>query len=110
MQVLACGASSIDAAGRIRARGRVQQEISMASVIEGESSKRLSNYLSAAQARADRWRVVHRLAKSLAAGAGKSSTVRTELADELAGLAPIEDLCGYPGPGLMAAIKERLQT
>ena len=82
----------------------------MAAIIEAESRKGLSNYLSAAQARADRWRGVHRLAKLLAAGGGKSPTVRTELADELAGLAPIEDLCGYPGPGLMAAVKERLQT
>ena len=82
----------------------------MAATVQADSRKGLSEYFSSAQARVDRWRVVHRLAKALAADGGKSATLRTELADELAGLAPIEDLCGYPGPDLIASVKERLQT
>ena len=78
--------------------------------VQTESRKGLAEYFSAAQARADRWRSVHRLAKSLAAGGGKSASARTELTAALAELEPIEDLCGYPGPGLMGAVKERLQT
>src|SRR5690349_459407 len=82
----------------------------MTASVQTESRKGLAEYFSAAQARADRWRSVHRLAKSLAAGGGKSASARTELTAALAELEPIEDLCGYPGPGLMGAVKERLQT
>jgi len=34
----------------------------------------------------------------------------TQSAAELQALVPIEDLCGYPGPALMAVVKERLRT
>jgi arginine decarboxylase len=82
----------------------------MAAQAAPESGKGLSEYFSSAQARIDRWRVVHRLAKSLATGNGKTDDARTELANELAGLVPIEDLCGYPGPALMSVLKERMKT
>jgi arginine/lysine/ornithine decarboxylase len=70
----------------------------------------LTQYLSTAQARVDRWRGVHRIAKSLAAGAAQSDALKAQAQQELAALAPLEDLCAYPGPALIATIRERLQT
>ena len=81
----------------------------MSTLDQSQARKGLSDYFSASHARVERWRTVHRLARSLAAG-GKPDALRTELVEALQDLAPIEDLCGYPGPGLMAALKERLQT
>jgi arginine decarboxylase len=62
------------------------------------------------QGRVDRWRTAHRIAKSLAAGEGKAETLRSELQAEISALEPLEDLCAYPGPALMAAVKERCST
>jgi len=71
----------------------------------------VSGFFSASQGRADRWRLVNRHAKALAAGAGsQAETLRRQVADELAALAPLEDFCGYPGPRLMTLVHERLQT
>jgi arginine decarboxylase len=75
-----------------------------------EPRKGLSSYFSTAQARVDRWRTVHRLARSLAAGSTQVETLRNEALEELAALGPLEELCGYPGPVLLATLKERLQT
>jgi arginine decarboxylase len=70
----------------------------------------VTGFFSASQARADRWRVVHRHAKLLAAGAGPNAeSLRHEVARELATLAPMEDFCGYPGPRLMTLVRERLE-
>jgi arginine decarboxylase len=72
--------------------------------------KGLSTYFSIAQARADRWRSVHRLARKLAAGSPLAESLRAQAQEELAALAPIEDLCAYPGPRLLSSLRERLQT
>ncbi len=74
-----------------------------------EARKGLSDYFSVAQGRVDRWRTVHRLARALAAG-GKDEGLRAKAADEIAAVEPLEELCAYPGPALMARVKERLQT
>ncbi|HUL94863.1 MAG TPA: hypothetical protein VLT89_02570 [Usitatibacter sp.] len=82
----------------------------MATSAKPEARKGLSSYFSMSQGRVDRWRTVHRLARSLAAGAANADALRTQAADEINALAPLEDLCAYPGPGLLAVLKERLQT
>jgi arginine decarboxylase len=70
----------------------------------------VTGFFSASQARADRWRVVYRHAKLLAAGAGPATEgVRKDVARELAAMAPLEDFCGYPGPRLMTQVRERLE-
>jgi arginine/lysine/ornithine decarboxylase len=74
------------------------------------TSKKLTEYFSIAQGRVDRWRAVHRLARKLAAGSTASDALRTQALEELTALAPIEELCGYPGPRLLATLRERLQT
>ncbi|HEX4779212.1 MAG TPA: aminotransferase class I/II-fold pyridoxal phosphate-dependent enzyme, partial [Usitatibacter sp.] len=76
----------------------------------GEAGKGLTGYFSMAQARVDRWRSVHRIARALAAGSPQSEALRKQAAQELEALGPIEDLCGYPGPRLVATVRERLQT
>jgi arginine decarboxylase len=71
----------------------------------------LRDFFSASEARIDRWRTLNRVAKALAGGgvspAGGHATDPKAL---LAELAPLEELCGYPGPRLMAVMHERLQT
>jgi len=69
----------------------------------------LRGFFSAAQLRVDRWRRLHHLAKTLAA-AGTVEKLRREAAEELARLAPLEDLCAYPGPRLLAHLDERFNT
>ncbi len=75
-----------------------------------EARKGLSGYFSVSQGRVDRWRSVHRLAKSLAASGGKDEAMRARAAEEIAALDPLEELCAYPGPGLMGRVKDRLQS
>src|SRR4051794_33168274 len=70
----------------------------------------LNQYFSLAQARVDRWRAVHRLARSLASGAVGADALRAQAMEQLNALGPFEELCGYPGPMLMATIRERLVT
>jgi arginine decarboxylase len=82
----------------------------MSATAANAGTKQLSSYFSMSQARVDRWRSVHRLARKLAAGAPLADSLRKQAAEEIAALEPIEDLCAYPGPKLMAALKERLQT
>ena len=82
----------------------------MSAPAASEARKGLSGYFSVSQGRVDRWRSVHRLAKSLAAQTGNDAAARARAADELAALGPLEELCAYPGPGLMGRVKERLQT
>jgi len=74
-----------------------------------EARKGLSGYFSVSQGRADRWRTVHRYARSLADGGGKDEGLRARAAAEIAALEPLEELCAYPGPALIARLKERLQ-
>src|SRR6185295_5028795 len=60
-------------------------------------------------ARVDRWRTLNRVAKALAGTGGRPAGGQDPKA-LLAELAPLEELCGYPGPRLMAKVHERLQT
>ena len=82
----------------------------MATTPAAASKAGLTHYLSLAQARIDRWRGVHRAARSLAAGPSNSDALRAQALAELNALAPLEDLCAYPGPWLMAVMRERLTT
>jgi len=82
----------------------------MAATATPTEGKGLSNYLSSAQARVDRWRSVHRLARKLAAGSPLADPLRKQAQEEIAALAPLEELCAYPGPRLLGTLKERLQT
>jgi arginine decarboxylase len=71
----------------------------------------LRAFFSASEARIDRWRTLNRVAKALAGGGvspagGHAGDPKTLLAE----LAPLEALCGYPGPRLMNLVHERLQT
>jgi arginine decarboxylase len=59
---------------------------------------------SASEERVERWRELHRAAKSAAPGG--SSQVSALLAQ----LAPLEELCAYPGQRLMAQVSERLKS
>ena len=61
---------------------------------------------SASEERNERWRELHRVAKAMAAG-GDTTRSRQEAQALLAQLGPLEDLCGYPGPRLMAQVAER---
>jgi len=68
----------------------------------------LRDFFSAAEARIDRWRTLNRVAKALASPRPPAGTEDPKAL--LAELAPLEDLCGYPGPRLMTQVRERLQT
>jgi arginine decarboxylase len=74
-----------------------------------ESSIR--EFLSAADARVERWRALNRLTKALAAGQDVAAQERNANAARalLAELAPVEELNAYPGPHLMSVVRERLQ-
>ena len=71
----------------------------------------VNEFFAASEARVDRWRTLNRVAKALAAGGtrpagGHGPDPKALLAE----LQPLEDLCGYPGPGLMAQVHERLKA
>jgi arginine decarboxylase len=69
----------------------------------------LNEFFAASEARVDRWRTLNRLAKSLAGTrAYPAGAVRQEPKELLAELAPLEELCAYPGPRLMAQVYQRL--
>jgi len=68
------------------------------------------SFFSAAEERVERWRELHHIAKALASGSPQIEKLRSEATAQLARLAPLEDLCGYPGPRLMTLLHERLQT
>jgi arginine/lysine/ornithine decarboxylase len=67
------------------------------------------SFFSASEERVQRWRELHRAAKSLAGG-GQADKLRPELAALLGRLGPLEELCGYPGPALLARVHERFKT
>jgi arginine decarboxylase len=78
---------------------------------QNTSTMTIRDFFTAAEARIDRWRTLNRVAKALAAAGPRAPAAagedpRTLLAE----LQPLEELCGYPGPGLMAQVHERLQT
>jgi arginine decarboxylase len=68
----------------------------------------VASFFSASEGREERWRELHRITKALAAG-GEAEKLRKEAAAKLAELAPLEELCGYPGPRLMTLLNERLK-
>jgi arginine decarboxylase len=71
----------------------------------------LNEFFAASEARVDRWRALNRVAKMLASPGGPSeAAARQHARDLLAELAPLEELCAYPGPRLMAQVRERLQS
>jgi arginine decarboxylase len=67
-------------------------------------------FFSASEEREERWRELHRAAKAMAAGGPPADKARQEAAALLGQLAPLEELCGYPGPRLMAQVGERLKA
>src|SRR5262245_8104455 len=69
----------------------------------------VSAFFSASESREERWRELHRAAKSLAAGGGQADKAKQEAGALLKELSPLEDLCGYPGPRLMAQLAERMK-
>ncbi len=66
------------------------------------------SFFSASEGREERWRELHRVAKSMAAGGGDKA--KQEAAALIAQLTPLEELCGYPGPALMAQVNDRLKA
>ena len=71
----------------------------------------INEFFVASEARVDRWRTLNRVAKALAASGGRpAGGSGPDPKALLAELAPLEDLCGYPGPRLTAQVHERLQT
>jgi arginine decarboxylase len=71
----------------------------------------LRDFFSASEARIDRWRTLNRVAKALAGGgASLAGAPAGDPKALLAEMAPLEELCGYPGSRLMGLVHERLQT
>jgi arginine decarboxylase len=71
----------------------------------------LREFFSASEARFDRWRSLHRLAKELADSNGsQTEPLKAEAANLLTAMEPIEELCGFPGPRLMAQVHDRIRT
>ncbi len=68
-----------------------------------------SRFFSAAEARIDRWRDLNRLAKALHGGR-EAAELRAGAAAALEEIGPLEELHGYPGPHLIAQIRDRLQS
>jgi arginine/lysine/ornithine decarboxylase len=78
---------------------------------QGTPRVELNEFFSAAEARVDRWRSLHRLTKALAASDGSATErLRSEVNALLEELRPLEELNGYPGPELMAQVNEQLEA
>ena len=70
----------------------------------------LHQFFSASEARIDRWRLLGRGARAMAsAGPGAADPARAEASRLLDELGPIEDVNAYPGPHLLAQVRERLE-
>jgi arginine decarboxylase len=82
----------------------------MAASAKPEARKGINSYFNVSQARADRWRTLLRFARSLASGSSQAESLRAQAQEELDALQPLEDLCAYPGPRLLATVRERLKT
>ena len=63
----------------------------------------------ASEKRIDHWCRLHRSAAAWEK-AQEDGSLRDQAAALLASMAPLEDLCGYPGPRLMAALNERFSS
>ena len=81
------------------------------STTSGDRPLSLNQFFAASEARVDRWRTLNRVARALTAtGPGSAASLRLDPKELLAELAPLEEFCAYPGPGLMGLVHERLQT
>ena len=78
----------------------------MNKVAEASSAR---SYFSASEERIERWRELHQIARELSAGQA-SDRLRSEATATLSRLDPLEELCGYPGPRLMALVHEHLKA
>src|SRR5436189_5493637 len=89
---------------------RVMQPAKPSSTIEAaEHETDLRNFFAASEARTEQWRVLHRYAKSLATSSSSDvERLRTQAERLLQSMAPLEELCGYPGPGLIVQLHDRL--
>ncbi|HET6369630.1 MAG TPA: decarboxylase, partial [Nitrospiria bacterium] len=71
----------------------------------------LKEFFSASEGRVDRWRGLHRLANQLAgSNASTVEPLKTKALALLSTMEPIEELCGFPGPRLMAQAHDRIRT
>jgi arginine decarboxylase len=70
----------------------------------------LNEFFAASEARVDRWRTLNRVARTLAGNGSQPGDLRNDPKELLAELAPLEELCAYPGPRLMTHLHERLQA
>jgi arginine decarboxylase len=82
----------------------------MAKAAQDNPTMDIRDFFYAAEARIDRWRSLNRIAKALATSQRPAAGPGEDPKALLAELQPLEELCGYPGPGLMAQVHERLQT
>ncbi|MFZ4287579.1 decarboxylase [Variovorax sp. HJSM1_2] len=73
-----------------------------------DTTKSLSQYYAASEARVDEWRVLSRLAKSLD-GRGPDAGALSEIQHRMRLLQPIEDLHAYPGAALLEQVVDRLK-
>lgn len=89
---------------------RVMQPAKSISKIEAsEHEVDLRNFFAASEARVEQWRLLYRYAKALAAASGAAmERLQSQAENLLQTMAPLEDLCGYPGPGLIVQLYERL--
>ena len=79
------------------------------SKIPAKTDLDLADFFSASEARTDRWRSLHRVARGLAAGK-PAEKLRGEAEALLAELGPLEEYQGYPGPRLMTLLRGREQS
>src|SRR5262245_3005576 len=83
----------------------------MAKSMQDAPPMEIRDFFYASEARIDRWRTLNRVAKALAGGGrGPAAGPGEDPKALLTELAPLEDLCAYPGPRLMTQVHERLQT
>ncbi|WP_066736254.1 decarboxylase [Cupriavidus sp. D384] len=76
--------------------------------VDQQTSKRdLHQFLAASEGRIDRWRTLHRLAKSLAAAPQQAESWMGPCRDVLDELRPLEQLNGYPGTQIFAQVETR---
>lgn len=71
-----------------------------------QETRSIDHFFSAPSGRTDRWRDLHAAARSWTRGEAARSAVEAALAE----LGAIEEFHAFPGPELMAALRERLQS
>ena len=82
----------------------------MAEVAQRSEPKKLSDFFSLADARVDRWRSLLRVARRSRAKSRVTRASSQQASALLAELAPLEELCAYPGPRLLAQVHERMKN